>query len=70
MSMPTEDMRKRVIRTGFFVEGKLVSWECTPPDLVKVMGGKDAKVMCGDVEVVPWTEAMKRSLAARQWIKA
>ena len=70
MSMPTEDMRKRVIRTGFFVEGKLVSWECMPPDLVKVMGGKDAKVMCGDVEIVPWTEAMKRSLAMRQWIKA
>lgn len=71
MGMETEGMRKKVMRVGFFLEGKMVSWETQPPDLVKVMGSNHGPVvMCGDVEMVPWTDKLRLSLSSRNWIKA
>lgn len=68
-SMPTEDFDKRVIRTGFFADGKMVSWEVMPPGLIKIVGkGRALKVMCGDIEMVPWTQKLKQSMVTRNWI--
>lgn len=69
--MPTEDMRKRVIRAGFFVGGKMVSWDMQPPGIVRIEGkGNDVKVMCGDVEMEEWTKKLKKSMASRTWVQA
>ena len=60
---------KKIERTGFFVDGRLVNWVCHPKDAVTVLkeDGQAPKVMVGDVEIVPWSKKLQKSTQKRQW---
>jgi hypothetical protein len=61
---------KKVIKTGFFLEGKFINWETVPQDLVKVKKTSGGPVViCGDVEIAPWTDKLRKSLSSRDWVK-